>query len=56
MPNWIQSGSIYYVQPTEPEMTREERDAYLDELLAMLHAKLEAAKLKFEQRETGMTA
>ena len=43
MPNWNQKGcGIYEVQPTEPEMTQEERNAYLDKLFA----KLEAAKLK----------
>lgn len=48
MSNWIQNGSIYYVQPTEPPMTREEYRAYLDSI----KAKLEAAKLK----QKGMTA
>lgn len=52
MPNWIRKGSIYEVQPTEPQMTQEERNAYLDNLLAELRAKLEAAKLK----QKGMTA
>ena len=52
MPEWIQSGSIYYVQPTESSMTDEEYRGYLDKI----YAKIEAAKLKFEQKEKGMTA
>ena len=52
MPEWIQNGSIYYVQPSGPPMTQEERDAHLDKLLAELRAKLEAAKLK----QKGITA
>lgn len=52
MPNWIQNGSIYYVQPTEPEMTLEEHRAYM----AQIYAKLEAAKREIEQREKGMSA
>lgn len=48
MPNWIQNGSIYYVQPTEPQMSKEEYRAYLDSI----KAKLEEAKLK----QKGMTA
>lgn len=52
MPNWIQNGSIYYVQPTEPPMTKEEHRAYM----APLIAKLEEAKREFEKRQKGMTA
>ncbi|MDW0113800.1 hypothetical protein QT711_11435 [Sporosarcina saromensis] len=47
MPEWIQSGGIYYVQPTK-EYSKQELDAQLDELFA----KIEAAKLK----RKGMTA
>ena len=53
MPNWNQKGfGIYEVQPTEPQMTQEERNAYLDNLLAELRTKLDAAK----QYRKGMTA
>lgn len=53
MPNWNSKGcGIYEVQPTEPEMTQEERNAYLDKLLAMLNGKIEAAELK----QKGMIA
>lgn len=47
MPEWIQSGSIYYVQPTK-QYSKQELDAQLDEL----YEKIEAAKLK----QKGMTA
>ncbi|WP_336822977.1 hypothetical protein [Sporosarcina sp. USHLN248] len=47
MPNWIQSGSIYYVQPTR-KYTHAELQADLDKL----YAKLASAKLK----QKGMTA
>lgn len=52
MPEWIQSGSIYYVQPTEPAMSEAEYRIYLDKI----YAKIEMVKLKFEQQEKGMTA
>lgn len=47
MPEWIQNGSIYYVQPTK-RYTKQELDAQLDKLFR----KIEAAKLK----QKGMTA
>lgn len=47
MPNWIQSGSIYYVQPTR-KYTHTELQAELDKLFH----KIEVAKLK----QKGMTA
>lgn len=52
MTEWIKGPGFYYVQPTEPEMTQEERNAYLDKLLADLRAKLDAAK----SNRKGMTA
>lgn len=47
MPNWIQNGSTYYVQPT-----RQYTDAELKVDLDKLFRKIEAAKLK----QKGMTA